>query len=859
MQDKCKEAVTQAAGRSLTQVELKNIEDRIRRQRKFLAQQDPNAYRSMTQEQQLQGAAKLAADELKAEAAKKQMRIQQTIKAHDRIDNQIKDMKQRLGISSLDAWERILAWKADGKSQLQPLESLRHAVSVDFKRQLLDTLDNLHPKMFGLLDQPVAMKAMTYELFGQDSSKIPGIDPETSALAKKAADEWSKVSEMMRQHFNAAGGEIGKLEDWRFPQSHSQSLVGQAGRTQWVNDILPALNRSKYMNDDGTMMDETQVRALLDHAWETITTGGLNTLEPGKITGSGMRANYHAEERVLHFKDADSYLAYQQKYSGTNPFSVMMHHMEGLSKDIATVEMLGPNPDLMARFQLEKAQKEDALAMTAEHNNKVAAGEKSKLKLNQLDHKVHYLESLYGHVSGKTEPVVNQAIATVFDTVRSWAVATKLGSAVFSHLSANTTLHLTAGYNNMSSTKLLRNQLQTLNPLNRDELRIAQRAGLSLQTLSNEVNRFGTETFAPELARKAASLTMRLGGLNAMVEGTRRAFGVTMYGSMGHLADAHPTIADMHPADRAVMKRNGISEDTFQVWKKAQLEDWSDAYRGNDKYLTPDSIYKISDADLASMGDPSLLRRDAALKLIGMVNDEAHQAVAEPTATQKTKAAFGTRRGTIGGEFMRSFMLFKSYPTAVVGRNWARMSSLSNWSKALYLAKFIAGTTLFGAASVQIANLINGRDPQNMLSWKFWIAALLKGGSMGIYGDFLLNTNTQYGNTLLGTVGGPVMSGIEDTMGLTQGTFIKYAKGEKTHFGAEAIRYLKNNTPLQNLWYTKAITDRLIFNQLQELASPGYMNRVEQKAHSEFGQSFYWKPGAVLPQRAPDLEKVIKK
>jgi hypothetical protein len=68
---------------------------------------------------------------------------------------------------------------------------------------------------------------------------------------------------------------------------------------------------------------------------------------------------------------------------------------------------------------------------------------------------------------------------------------------------------------------------------------------------------------------------------------------------------------------------------------------------------------------------------------------------------------------------------------------------------------------------------------------------------------------------------------------------------------------LKGKTPFANLWYTKAATDRLLFNQLQEMASPGYLRRMEQRARKEFQQQYFWRPGEVAPGRAPEFSRIL--
>ncbi|KXA74403.1 hypothetical protein CBR67_02920 [Bordetella hinzii] len=92
-------------------------------------------------------------------------------------------------------------------------------------------------------------------------------------------------------------------------------------------------------------------------------------------------------------------------------------------------------------------------------------------------------------------------------------------------------------------------------------------------------------------------------------------------------------------------------------------------------------------------------------------------------------------------------------------------------------------------------------------------------------------------------------------MKATMGNVQRTAEGRDSDSGAAAIRLLKGKIPCANLWYTKAATDRLIFNQLQELASPGYLRRMERGARKEFGQEYFWRPDSAVPDRAPDLSR----
>ena len=75
--------------------------------------------------------------------------------------------------------------------------------------------------------------------------------------------------------------------------------------------------------------------------------------------------------------------------------------------------------------------------------------------------------------------------------------------------------------------------------------------------------------------------------------------------------------------------------------------------------------------------------------------------------------------------------------------------------------------------------------------------------------------------------------------------------------GAELVRFVKGNLPGASLWYSKGAFDHLIFHQLQEYFSPGYLAKMRSRSLREFGQRYWWEPGTPTPQRAPDLEAAV--
>jgi len=836
MRAQCIAAVTKAIGRKLTQAEVQDIEERIKRTMRQMAAKDPN-WSSYSKADRLTLSAQEAAKALIAEKQLKQQRQALTILAHARIDGHLKAQAAR-GVKGLDALNRIIGFFSDGKSMGTSVEYQARAIAADSLRQMIATLEASHPTWFGLYENREGVEAIVKELFHENSG---------NADARQGAKLFQQVAEGLRQRFNRAGGDVGQLDDWGLPHHHSQARVAKAGRDTWKQDILPMLDRRRYVNEDGTPMNTAQLSDFLDHAWETIATGGANKSTPGQFSGTGARANRGNESRQIHFRNADSYIRYQDKYGERSLYEVLVGHIEGVSKDVAMTEGFGPNPDHTFGFFRDQILKDEKLA--------------DPTKSGKLDEQAIRTKSLYNEIAGKRLPVASEHLANAFDTLRSWLIAARLGSAVITSFSDSATLHLTGRVNQLPAMQLLANELHSLNRFDKTEERMANRAGLALNSMIASLNRFGQGTLGSNWSRKLANATLRASGLNAMTEARRRAFGTTMMGAIGAITKSARSLASLDPHDYRILHSKGITDTEFKVWKAAQLEDWG---HGNNTMLTPDAIYRVPDSLLAPLGDPAKLREQAATRLLATVLEETDVAVIEPGARERTITGGLTQRGTWKGELTRSFFLFKSFPMAMLMRHWERGMSMPNTGgKVGYLATLLAATTVAGMASLQVSELLAGRDPRNMNpiakgGARNWIAAMLKGGSLGIYGDFLFSDATQHGGSPLATLEGPVLGEVEDMFNLTQGNIMKTMQGKPTHTGADLVKMVKGNLPGASLWYAKGALDHLIFQRLQEYFSPGYLSSMRARARQQFGQTYWWDPGDPTPDRAPDLSAAVQ-
>lgn len=824
MRQECINAVQQAASRRLTQQEIQNIEDRIYRNMRQLARNDPASWRAMTDAERLRRAGQLAANELTNEAALKKRRVALTIAARQRLDAFIKTYQGKDG--KLEALNRTIAFHADGKSNFLSVESRGKATRDYALSQIQEAFEAVDPRFFHLFEDEASVRDLVYEMRGQDTGNV---------RAKKGAKAWAGVTELLRQRFNDAGGDIGYLENWGIPQHHSMEKVGRVSQDKWVSDVIGKLDRKYYIKEDGQLMSDAELTTFLGEAYNTIATGGLNKLSDTGMRISGARSNRGNASRQIHFKDADSYLEYQRKYGDRSLWEVMVGHLEGISKDIALVETYGPNPDHVFRSILDEVTAEQATA------NPERTGRIKRL--------ANSTENLYNFIAGKTQPIANPHIARWSDNIRNWMVASRLGSALLASFSDLGTMYMSAKVANIPMNRLFMNQLEAMNPANRTELARARRAGLAMESLLGSVNRWAMDNMGPSVSRWAATAVMRASGLTAWTDAHKRAYGVTMMGSLGEVVSRAPDLRSLDDSDFRILKSKGITEQDFSVWKLAQQEDWGN---GNTTMLTPESIMRIPDAAVMHLGLPERVRFEAMRRLLAAVSEEVDMAVITPGARERLLTGGGLQRGTWKGELTRSVFLFKSFPISVVLRHWTRaMGMPSAGGRAAYIAAFLASTTMLGALSQQLNDMASGRNPRDMAgkdAAKFWLGALLKGGGLGLYGDFLLSDHTRYGSGALASMLGPVAGLVDDVIKIGQGIPLNAVEGKSEQTGGDLVKLGKGLTPGANIWYLKAALDHMIFNQMQEYFSPGYLRKMEQRSKKEFNQTYWWRPQDVTPQ-----------
>ena len=308
-----------------------------------------------------------------------------------------------------------------------------------------------------------------------------------------------------------------------------------------------------------------------------------------------------------------------------------------------------------------------------------------------------------------------------------------------------------------------------------------------------------------------------------------------------------------------------------RAWEVMQLAEPHVDRKGR-KLMSARAIYAIPDEKLKNFGDPQRIRDEVATQFQTHLLDEQGMAVIEAGLREKTKFTGGTKRGTLAGEFVRLTTQFKSFPLSFLMRHGSRTLSRDGWkAKAGYAIPLVAMTTILGGLVVQLKELASGNDPSEMWDGEKWYTAgidtdflkrsFVAGGGLPILGDILIAGTDTSGRDAGDFLSGPFGSDFKTALNLTIGNATQAANGIDTNFGNEAFKAAKSKIPGQNLWYTKAATNRMIFDNFQDMIAPGYREKLLRKAEREHDRTrwlgdFDWGSG-FDEARAPDFERVV--
>lgn len=691
-----------------------------------------------------------------------------------------------------------------------------------------------------LLEREIARELA--ELSKPAGAARPGLSG--SREAQTIAQVIDKIRRAAVARENRAGAFIRPLAGYVVRQSHDMHKIRRAGFTAWRDAILPLLDVARSFQ--GADPEDFLKGAFdgLQSGRHIVSNGAEESDLSVAFKGPGNLAKRISQHRVLHFKDADAWFDYNQAFGRGSLSDALVHELERAARNTALMETWGTNPRNLFENLLAKLKDQHRA-----DPKKLARLERGSL-LNQFD-----------EVEGITRVPLDPSLAKVTSIVLAVETLSKLGGAAISSFGdlGFKALEIARGGDNLLTVwgKNLESSLEGLAPGARRE--VAELIGVGLEgQIGDLAARFMAQDDIPGRVAKVQQLFFKLNLLGPWTDANKRGLGLMFARELAMKKTR--SWGQLDPAQQELLGLYGIGPREWDVARQATRK----AADGRE-YLMPDAIEGLEDGALrALLRDPKASARklrkardEIATALRAYYVDRVDNAVPTPGARERAFLKQGTRPGTPAGIAFRLVGQFKAFPVTVATRVLGRLAEAdttgqffrnlaSGKGDILGLAHMVVATTVLGYVAQSAKEITKGRSPRDPSQLSTWNAALLQGGGLGIYGDFLFGETNRFGRSLTETLAGPTISDVSELKEIID----RLRAGEDA--GAAALRFGVGVTPFANLFYTRIALDYLILFQLQEAINPGFLKRMERRIQRENKQTFILPPSRAIPRGGGD-------
>lgn len=685
------------------------------------------------------------------------------------------------------------------------------------------------------------------EQLGKAEPDMKGIPPEAQTIAK-IIDEHG---EHARVESNKVGSDIGKLPGYLMRQSHDQYKIRAVPYEVWRKQMdgldftrsFPGLTPEKV---------ETALRGM-----HTDFAAGVH-VKFGSDVSMGMVGSKNigkslSHTRTLHWSSADAAFEYNQKFGSGSVAEGVTAGLRNMASSTALMKIFGPNA-------------EATLDNVIQHFKEKLHDAGDPAALEKFSEKAAWIKDrLWPNITGDANIPHSQLGAKISAGVRALQRMSKLGGAL---LSAPSDIAFYASEVRYQGGNMLSGVVEAIGGLFHGKYTPEMRGiladiGVALDSQISSVAmgaaRIDANDVLPGVWAKAQQLFFKANGLQWWTDSLRTTFSLMSAHRLARSASGDWD--SLGSGMQRTFGLFGIDSGKWDIMRQGTLKE-----ADGRTYLTPEGVQRLGDepfaAYLTAKGTEPTAGRIAALRgeLVDQFRtyyaDRASYAVIEPDAKTRAYMYGSTRPGTWGGEALRHIMLFKSFTASVIQKPLSReiygrgeqtelLKALRNGNgEILGLANLLVWSTVLGYGSMALKDLAKGKVPRDVTEdpVKVMTAAMLQGGALGIYGDFLFGEfKNRFGGSAVDTFAGPTVSLVNELMGA-----IGEAK-EGTFEAGKMLRTVVNNTPYVNMFYTKALMDYAFMYQASESMSPGYLRRMERRALEEKNQTYLFPPSQAIP------------
>lgn len=693
---------------------------------------------------------------------------------------------------------------------LEDTSIIQNSLERTYNLRLAEFADKFRSKAGGFITDAEGVKDVVRSAMGGKTT-----NKASEAMGKAVRN----VFEELWVRYKAAGGIGGTIDNY-FPQVHNVAKIKKLGFDKWKQLILKTIDREKMIDlDTGMPIDEKKLLEMLPDIYEGIRTNGLNELADNLASGKGLGggksfAAKRSSSRFFVFKDPEAFFEYNS-IAGTGDegiFDLIFGHIHAMTRDIAVMEKLGPKPETM--FKRLQA-----------FNKAKGGGPMSEWSLNGMYNTLTGRNNHSGEVHWSY---------TAFENLQHYARGVTLTATPISMFPDSYFTAATAKLNGLDSIKATKQYLNLFNPADPIDRNIAK-AHVYISSVANGgairhagvLDEFGPTSKKLLDPRFLSQATHRLTGAAFATDASRVAIILNAQNTLATFKEANIKYSDLPPAMLEAFKRWDMDEIDYNNIMKSEY--WIEPTEGG-KFINEEVVLKSG-------------YKETAEKLSNWFTDMSLTASNEPNLLIRAlSTGMGSKRGTGGRATASALMMFKTFTASVTIRHIIpEIRKLATPGQKSSIGQLMLFTTVLGALSSQLSNIVNGQTPEDMLTGKFAMKAMMRGGGLGAFGDFLFQDYSRYGHSLAETMGGPMVTFASDWARVFNGNLNKALdENMESKFLQDVFQVARRQVPFIRMWYLRPFMERLILDNIEAAIDPNFYKRRQrmEKNLRKRGSSF---------------------
>jgi hypothetical protein len=628
----------------------------------------------------------------------------------------------------------------------------------------------------------------------------PDKKPTGSRRAMLVAQIINKWQTAAINRANLAGGYIIPLEGYITKQEHNSLKLREAGYEAWLKFIYPLLDHQKIAK----LNEKIDYRAIFNNLASSIhlkdTEQYLN-IAFTHVRGSNV-ADVVSASRKLHFKSSEAWLTYQKEFGNyvQNDFvdklisplvksrsfiaDSVISNLNILGRSIGVMESMGCNPELMLQSIKGTFTKElQELAI------KDPAILKQLAVLSNPNSFVNQLDLMLG-----VKPQI-PSVDRILGAYRAWKCMANLGKVVLSSIPDMISFVSELQNNGIPLFQSYANLLQVVTTGFNGKARkeVGGLLGIAVDSLLSH-NHF---RFAGEypVSGSIFKLTNTFFKLNFM-EWWDNAWKSTVGNLLSHnlASQVNKPFNSLYHNLQTLLNRYGINESNWHLYKHLVQQIDNKPYLIPDMALLPDHLLEQhlqqqSGKSTISSLDITRFKQDLTNNLRRYLLDRVDTAIATPHTAEKNAVLLGNlgiKAGSPAAAVIQCIMQFKTFAYTYITRplksitidqiplhqqigsgnlldlgTWKDIAkSMRNPTTIKMLFQLLPGSIGLGYLSINAKRLVEGKEWIASNEEGVFIASLLQGGGLGLFGDFFFKEYDSYNNllkALAGTIGSDII------------------------------------------------------------------------------------------------------